>query len=319
VVNHGRPTPREEFGELYPFDSHYHDVGRGRLHYVDEGSGPAIVMVHGNPTWSFYFRGLVRALRGHHRCIVPDHMGCGWSDVPGEDRYEYTLQSRVEDLSSLLDELGLERVILIVHDWGGMIGSAWATQNPDRVEALVILNTAAFGLPGTKSFPRSLTLARLPVVGEALVRGASAFSHGANRFCVKRGPLPPEVRRAYLRPYDTWGARLAVHRFVEDIPLRSSDPAFALVEQTAAGLARLKEKPMLICWGLQDFIFDEHFLAEWERRFPEARVCRYEDAGHYILEDAFDEVAAEVTQFIEQVSASVSTTPVVDAQSEAEA
>ncbi len=310
MVGRGRSLPREEFGDLYPFDSHFFDLEGHRYHYIDERpndpheSGLPIVMVHGNPSWSFYFRGLVLALRGRHRCIVPDHMGCGWSDVPSEKSYEYTLERRVQDLESLVDSLDLDRVILIVHDWGGMIGSAWATENPERVAAMVVLNTGAFQLPSSKSFPPSLILARLPLLGAALVRGAGAFSRGANRYCVTRKPMPKAVQDAYLRPYDSWTNRLAVHRFVQDIPLSETERAWSVVDKAASKLELLREVPMLLCWGMRDFVFDEHFLAEWERRFPKARVRRYEDAGHYVLEDALDEVRDEVREFLETLEES---------------
>jgi len=138
--------------ELYPFEGRYFDRGAGvRMHYLDEGEGPPVVMVHGNPTWSFYYRQLVLALRDGHRCIVPDHVGMGLSDKPGDDRYAYTLAQRVDDLEALLEHLGVDRdVTLVVHDWGGMIGMAWAARHPERVARLVILNTAAFPLPSDK-------------------------------------------------------------------------------------------------------------------------------------------------------------------------
>src|SRR5690606_5870175 len=151
-------------GELYPFRGRYFDVGGARMHYLDEGTGEPVVMLHGNPTWSFYYRELVRALSPRYRCIVPDHVGMGPSDKPGADRYEYTLERRVDDLGALLEPLGVERdVTLVLHDWGGMIGMAWAARRPERVARLVILNTAAFPLPDDKPFPWPLWLTRTPV------------------------------------------------------------------------------------------------------------------------------------------------------------
>src|SRR5262245_29952549 len=136
---------------LYPFAGHFFDAGGVRLHYLDEGRGPPVVMLHGNPTWSFYYRTLVLRLRDRYRCVVPDHVGCGLSDKPDESRYPYTLERRVQDLTALLDHLRFDRdVTLVLHDWGGMIGSAWATRFPERVKRLVVLNTAAFPLPAGK-------------------------------------------------------------------------------------------------------------------------------------------------------------------------
>ncbi len=116
-----------------------------RYHYIDEGQGPPVVMVHGNPSWSIYYRNLVEALRSTHRCIVPDHIGCGFSDKPDDSNYAYTLSQRIEDLESLLESLNLtEPITLVVHDWGGAIGMGYATRHPEKIARLVILNTAAF-------------------------------------------------------------------------------------------------------------------------------------------------------------------------------
>ena len=287
--------------DLYPFTGRVLDLDRLRYHYLDEGltdRDEAVVMVHGNPTWSFYYRELVKALRGEHRVVVPDHIGCGLSDKPGKKAYDYTLARRVADLGVLITHLGLKQVTLVVHDWGGMIGTAWAAQHPDRVKRLVILNTAAFHLPGGKTFPGSLRLARLPGLGAFMVRGFNAFCRAANRLCVTRKPLAPAVARAYLAPYDSWAHRVAVHQFVVDIPLQPGDPAYDVVTTTQERLPALRDVEMLICWGMRDFVFDHHFLSEWEKHFPQAQVHRFEDCGHYILEDASEEVITLVQTFL---------------------
>jgi haloalkane dehalogenase len=141
--------------EIYPFTGRFFDRGGGiRMHYVDEGAGEPVVMVHGNPTWSFYFRHLVIALRDRHRCIVPDHVGCGLSDKPGDDGYAYVLGSRVDDLEALLDSLDVKRdITLVVHDWGGMIGFAYATRHPERIRRIVLLNTASLRFSYCLLFP----------------------------------------------------------------------------------------------------------------------------------------------------------------------
>jgi haloalkane dehalogenase len=285
--------------DLYPFQGRFLNVHGQRLHCLDEGRGPPVLMLHGNPTWSFYYRNLVLALRSSHRTIVPDHMGCGLSDKPAADRYPYTLARRVEDLENALDQLEVrEPVTLIVHDWGGMIGLTWAVQHPERVTRLVILNTAAFHLPAGKTLPWQLRLVRNTPLGPFLVRGLNAFCRGAARTCCTRRPMTPEIRAAYLLPYDSWSHRVAVWRFVQDIPLTPGDPGYDLVTATQNGLGRLQDVPMLICWGMRDFVFDHHFLAEWERRFPRAEVHRYSDAGHYVLEDAAEEIIPRVCQFL---------------------
>ncbi len=285
---------------LYPWEGRRLDRGAARMHYLDEGprEGEPVVMVHGNPTWSFYFREVVRALAATHRCIAPDHIGCGLSDKPDDAHYDYTLATRVDDLTALLAHLEpSRRVHLVVHDWGGMIGFAWAARHPERVASLTVLNTAAFHLPAGKRFPAPLALARTPV-GALLVRGANAFAWTASRVCVTKRALSPEARAGYLAPYRSWADRIATLRFVQDIPLRPADRAWAVVEETASGLAALAARPMLIGWGLRDFVFDRHFLAEWERRFPQAEVLRYADAGHYVLEDERDALVPRIAAFV---------------------
>ncbi len=291
---------------LYPFQSRFAEIGGVRMHYLDEGRKGAetLVMVHGNPTWSFYFRDLIRGLRDEYRIVAPDHIGCGLSEKPGDDRYEYTLSRRVADLEALLDKLELKKdLTLVLHDWGGMIGMAYAARHPERVRRLVILNTACFGLPDGKGLPGSLKLSRTPL-GSFLIRGLNAFCRGAARWCAVRRPLRPEVRAGYLSPYGNWDDRIAVLRFVQDIPLGPEDPAFRTVKETEEKLGALAAVPMMICWGGRDFVFDEDFLRGWERRFPNAAVHRFPDAGHYVLEDAGVEILPLVRDFLKSNSLS---------------
>jgi haloalkane dehalogenase len=292
-----------DVAKYYPFESHYLDRDGLNYHYLDEGSGPPLVMLHGNPTWSFYYRNLVLALRDRYRCVVPDHIGCGLSDKPGDDRYDYTLSRRVDDLELLLEKLGLgDEITLILHDWGGMIGMAYATRHPERIKRFVILNTAAFHLPVTKRFPLALRICRDTAIGSLLVRGFNAFSLAASFVGCKRTPLTPELRRAYRSPYDSWQNRIATLRFVQDIPIHPEDRNYDLVSAVSAVIERFQDLPMAIFWGELDFVFDKNFLAEWERRFPKAELHRYPDAGHYILEDAQEEVIPLITEFLDRTA-----------------
>jgi haloalkane dehalogenase len=284
--------------QLYPFAKHWFDVDGLRLHYLDEGDGEAVVAVHGNPTWSFYYRDLVRELRDDYRVIVPDQMGCGLSDKPGDDVYDYTLNRRIEDFSRLMDDLGLDDISLVVHDWGGMIGFAWAVRNPERVKRLVILNTAAFHLPQRKSFPWQLWMVRDTPLGSLIVRGFNGFARGATHLACTRKRLTKGVRDAYCAPYDSWANRIATLRFVQDIPLGPDDPGYDIVSDTAARLETFRYRPVLICWGDKDFVFDHHFLAEWQRILPEADVHRFADCGHWILEDASEEIIPLIRKFL---------------------
>ena len=284
---------------LYPFKSNVLDSGGLRYHYIDEGTGPPIVMLHGNPTWSFYYRELVEALRDTHRCIVPDHIGCGLSDKPGDAQYSYTLSRRVVDLEYLLDHLNItENVSLVLHDWGGMIGMAAAVRRPERIARIVILNTAAFMPPNNKPLPWQLKLLRRKgTLSEFLVRGLNLFAWPATWMATVKG-LAPEVKAGLLAPYDSWANRIATLRFVQDIPTGDGDPAYGVARQTDDGLQKLSAKPMLICWGMKDFVFDADYLAEWQRRFPNAQVHRFRNAGHYVLEDARDEVISLVRDLL---------------------
>jgi pimeloyl-ACP methyl ester carboxylesterase len=193
-----RPADR-----LYPFSSHFLETRGLRLHYLDEGprDGPPVLMLHGNPTWSFYYRNLVLALRGQYRCIVPDHIGCGLSDKPGDESYDYRLRSRIEDLDTLLGTLDLRQPLTLVgHDWGGMIGFAWAVRNPDRIARCVVLNTAAFPMPD-----RALRRPEHGGVPDAEKQKDAAgpeprSGHGTWRFagaalqCVRRNRLPGSLQ-----------------------------------------------------------------------------------------------------------------------------
>nr|WP_232056179.1 alpha/beta fold hydrolase [Tuwongella immobilis] len=255
-------------------------------------------MVHGNPTWSFYFRHLVLALRDRHRVIVPDHIGCGLSDHPDQHAYDFRLQSRIDDLDALLESLNLpNRVTLVVHDWGGMIGMAYAARHPEKIRRIVVLNTASFHMPKSKSFPALLWLGRNTALGAWLILKCNAFCRLANQIAAKRRQLTQAEKSAYLMPHDTVPRRISVLKFVQTIPLRISDPGYDLVSAVESSLPKFADVPMLIIWGLKDFIFDHHFLAEWERRFPKAEVHRYARSGHYILEDEREEAIEWIDDF----------------------
>ena len=290
--------------KLYPFTGHRLDLDGISYHYLDEGKGDPVVMVHGNPSWSFYYRNLVLALRDRYRCIVPDHVGCGLSDKPGDERYDYTLSRRVDDLEKLIDHLGLTgKLTLVLHDWGGMIGMAYAARHPERIGRLVLLNTAAFHLPKEKKFPLGLRICRDTALGTLLVRGYNAFSVGASIVGCKKHPMSSELQNAYRFPYDSWGNRIATLRFVQDIPLAPGDRNFDLVSVVATSLETFRDLPVSIFWGELDFVFDTTFLAEWIQRFPKAEVHRYPDAGHYILEDMKDVVVPLIENFLDTTDA----------------
>ncbi|HMQ31551.1 MAG TPA: alpha/beta fold hydrolase [Chloroflexaceae bacterium] len=278
--------------ELYPFHPARLAVTGGALSYVDEGAGPPVVMLHGNPTWSFYYRRLIAALRADRRVIAPDHLGCGLSDKP--QAHPYTLGGHIANLGALLDYLGLATVDLVVHDWGGAIGMGWATANPGRVRRLVVLNTAAFLSP---RLPWRIAVCRYPVFGDLAVRGLNGFALGGTLMAVER-PMAPEVRRGYLLPYGSWADRVAIQSFVRDIPMSPRHPTWAVVDGIDRELTALREKPMLILWGGRDWCFSDHFLAGWLARFPDAEAVRFDHAGHYVLEDAHEAIIPRVARFL---------------------
>ena len=270
-----------------------------RLHYLDEGAGDPVVMLHGNPTWSFYYRHLIEDLRDSHRVIAPDHIGCGLSDKPDDSRYDYTLARRVDDLEALLDDLALDRdLTLVLHDWGGIIGMTFAARHPERIARLVIGNTAAFHMPPGKSFPPALSLFRDSPAGAWLARGLNLFVRGTAWIGCKTRRMPKELRDAYAAPYDSWTNRIAIHRFVQDIPLRPGDRSYDVITQVQDRLPLLGSIPMLILWGMKDFVFDESVLDEWTRRFPAAEVHRFARAGHLLFEDEHEAVDRLVKGFL---------------------
>ena len=272
----------------YPFRSHWHELGPHRMHYLDEGPrrGHALVMVHGNPTWSFYYRRLVREFCSLYRCVAPDHVGCGLSDKP--QRYEYTLRQRIDDLESLVESLGLDDVTLVVHDWGGAIGMGLAARRPSIIKRLVIFNTAAFRSP---RIPWSIDLCRVPILGELAVRGLNGFVQVAQlRAIHDRRRLAGPVRQAYLAPYGSWADRVAIHRFVLDIPMSPDHPSYDTLVQVERGLPQLRDRPALLVWGDQDFCFDASFREQWQGFLPQAEVHALRDASHYVLEDAHERI-----------------------------
>ena len=271
------------------------------MHYLDEGprDAPPLLMLHGNPSWSFYYRNLVMALRGDYRCIVPDHIGCGLSDKPAVAQYDYRLASRIADCAALVAHLGLRRPLsLVMHDWGGMIGMAWAVRHPHLVARLVIMNTAAFPLPEEKRLPAGLALARNSRFGAWLVLRTNAFARAAAWIGFKQ-PVSRSIRRAYVGPYDSPANRIATLRFAQDIPLSDADPGFEIVLDTEKHLDLFRKLPCLIVWGQRDFVFDQAFLRKWTRVYPEAEVHRLGDCGHYVLEDGGAALVGTVRKFFD--------------------
>lgn len=279
----------------YPFSpASFVTPGGARLSYVDEGprTDHAVLMLHGNPTWSFYYRRVIRALAPHRRCVAPDHIGMGLSDKPQD--YSYDLATRIADIEALVASLGLKRVDLLVHDWGGAIGFGFAARHPELIGRLCILNTAAFTMD---RIPARIALCKMPALGPLLVRGLNGFAWPATWMSMHRRALTAEEKRGYLLPYDSWANRVAVSRFVKDIPMEPSHPSWPTLVAAENGIGAFRDRPAMIVWGGRDFCFNDLFLARWREVLPQAAVHRIDDAGHYVLEDAHEQVVPLVAEF----------------------
>jgi haloalkane dehalogenase len=281
--------------EEYPFVPRTWTTPRGAtMSYLDDGQNDstAVIMVHGNPTWSFYYRHAVRALAPYRRCIVPDHVGMGLSAKPQD--YPYTLQRRIDDLDALVQSLGLKSFDLLVHDWGGAIGFGLAARRPDAVRRIGILNTAAFAL---NRIPLRIALCKLRAVGPLIVRGLNGFAGPATQMTMHRRLLSPVEKRAYLFPYGSWADRVAISAFVQDIPMAPTHPTWPTLQAIEQALPQFADRPIEVIWGGRDFCFNDAFLTRWRHIYPQAAFTRIADAGHYILEDAREEVVSRLARF----------------------
>lgn len=281
---------------LYPFQPRVTTTPAGaRMSYVDEGprTSSAVLMLHGNPTWSFYYRELIAELRRDQRCVVPDHIGMGLSEKP--EKYAYTLAQRVADVVALVRELGLKRIDLVVHDWGGAIGFGVAAQMPEAIRRLVILNTAAFA---SKHIPGRIAVCKAPVLGPLLVRGLNGFAWPATWMAMHRRQLSEAEKKGFLVPYDSWGHRIAVSEFVRDIPMSPTHRSWETLARIEAAVPQFRDRAALIVWGGRDFCFNDHFLQRWRELLPGAETNRIDDAGHYVLADAREEAVPRIVRFL---------------------
>ncbi len=304
----------------FPFKSRWQTLSTAhRLHFVDIGDGFPAVMLHGNPTWCYMYRRLIQGLvDSGHRAISFDHLGCGLSDKPkdapmsiqqvhldfdyGCDNKDkpkcltYCLQSHLDNMTDFIDAVlpNGESFDLIVHDWGGPIGFAYAERHPERIRKIVLMNTVAWL---SRQFPKSIYLTKCPLLGALLVRHLNVLMHVALKKMPVR-PLPPEVSAAYRLPYGNYHDRIAIQRFPQDIPLGPSHPSYNNFKELEENLHVLSNHPMLALWGMRDFCFPPAFLREWQARFPSLKVQAFDNASHFLLEDAPQEVVPTIVDFL---------------------
>ena len=281
--------------KIFPYRSKEFSVGGHTLRYLDEGSGDeTLLCVHGNPTWSFYFRSVIDRFAGSRRVIAVDHLGCGRSDKPSRKDFAYTLQAHRDNLVALIDELDLHRLTLIAHDWGGAIGLASLLERRVRFERIVLLNTGAFPPPYV---PWRIAACRIPILGTIGVRGFNLFARLAITMAMSRQRMDASVAQGLLAPYDNWNNRVAIDAFVRDIPMSKKHPTHAVLAQLESDLPSLADLPALLVWGMKDWCFRPDCLRRFQQAWPQAETVTIEDAGHYVIEDAPQETLDAIAQF----------------------
>ncbi|HEV2582875.1 MAG TPA: alpha/beta fold hydrolase [Ktedonobacteraceae bacterium] len=287
----------ETFEGTFPFAPHYYSAGDFDMHYVDEGSGEPVVMLHGDPTWGYLYRNFISPLSRRARCIVPDHMGMGKSSVPPE-RGRYRLEQHCANLEALLLHLDLRDITLVLHDWGGPVALGFAIQHPDRIKRLVLTNTWAFAPWPGGPFPRLLELIRSER-GEAFVLQKNGYLAPALQGTTfHRERLTPEVMQAYQAPYPTPESRLAMLCWSRDIPVQESDVSFAAMKRIEQGLSGFNDIPVLLIWGMQDPVLPAPVLQRWQQLYPHATTHVLEDASHFLQEDAPERIVPWIEAFI---------------------
>jgi len=292
--------PKNAWRAEYPFESHFLEMQSGvRMHYVDEqlANSPSlntILCVHGNPTWSFYYRSIVSEFRDQCRIVAVDHVGCGLSDKP--QQYDYCLTQHTKNLVQLIEALDLRNITLVVHDWGGAIGLGAAVRCPTRFRNIMILNTAAFPPP---YIPKRIAACRIPLIGSWMIRYGNAFARAAISMAIDRLPrLSPAAREGLLVPYDTPKHRIAIDRFVQDIPLSPNHPTWSVLEKLEQDLANLRQLPIHFVWGMRDWCFRPECMERLQVAFPDATRLELQDVGHYVMEEASHEVVTELKRLV---------------------
>ena len=281
------------------------------------GAEPELTLlcVHGNPTWSYLWRGLLRAAPSSWRVIAPDHLGMGYSDRPSGPR---TVDCRIDDLDRLTGTLAVNGpVVTVAHDWGGIISMGWAQRHRDQLRGLVLTNTAVH-LPATSRGPLLIRLAHRRLLNRIAVRWTPTFVRATTSLTWPRPPAP--VRRAYSGPYTSPGQRAAVADFVLDIPFAAGHPSYSVVESIARAMPGMAV-PALLMWGPRDPVFGDIFLRDIQDRLPQAVLQRYERASHLLPEDApgYAEAVVDWTRTLDLDRCEAQPAPLVPAETVAPA
>jgi pimeloyl-ACP methyl ester carboxylesterase len=295
--------PDWTFGGAWPWVPQWFDSEDGRMHYVDAGprDGNPVVMLHGNPTWSFLYRNFIPPLtEAGHRAIAVDHLGFGRSDKPDYPEL-YTIERHCRRMDALLESLDLHEATVVPQDWGGPIGLWWAVRHPERVRGLFILNTLAHRPPGKVSLALPLRLFRTPGIGEVMVKGLDLFKRIFlfRAGVVHRERLTAQVKRAYRAPHPNWSSRTPILVFPRQIPSGPEGDVADLMDEIGRGLERFRSKPVAIAWSMRDVAFVPEFLDQvWLKTFPDADVLRIEDAGHFLQEDAHERIVPALLEHL---------------------
>ena len=278
--------------DAYPFEPKSYRLPMGTMSYVDEGEGDPLVMVHGNPSWSFEFRDLIKHFRASRRCIAPDHIGFGLSDKP--PAWDYLPRHHAENLEALLESLDLENITLLFGDWGGPLGCSYAIRHRERVKALVVTNTWLWSVEDDWYY-RAFSGFVGGAIGRWLIRRFNFFARAVVWAVYgDKSRLTREVHRHYLEPLSAPDERKGTWVFPRQI-VRSSD----WLADLWVNRDKLQGKVGLLAWGMKDIAFREKELRRWQKHFPGARVVRYPNAGHFLAEEESEGLIEELERVLE--------------------
>ena len=290
-------TPDERFARLpgYSFEPHYVEQDSLRMHYVDEGEGDPVLLLHGEPTWAYLYRKVIPQLRGVARAVAPDYFGFGRSDKP-VDRDWYSYDRHSASLTRFVDELDLRNVTVVMQDWGGPLGFRLAVERPDRVARLVVLNTGLYsGRPPGEAWLRFRDLVR---------RTGTEFRPGQLIRITCTTELPDDVVAAYDAPFPTPESKTGVLMFPEQVPTEPDHPSAQPMLDVRERL-RSWTKPALVFFSDSDPIFSPRVAERFAELIPGAELQPpVAGAGHFLQEDAGEEVGQRIAAWL-QTSTSV--------------